>query len=164
MSPLRDDDRRELLILDTGPIREIILHHAVFHFGFEKLRRDLRWLATQASYDRCSRFVASFRRKMTSASVVSELDYWIRKTEEQGQAKLWNRAYEEFRDMSLYEEAVQLVDVDVDMVTRFGPVDASLIELARRHQSESPVVLTVDSKLCGHCRKVSFGVRLMEEL
>lgn len=164
MSPLRDDDKRDLLILDTGPIRELILHHAVFHFGFERLRSSLRWLTTQASYDRCSEFIASFRRKMTSASVVSELDRWIRKTEKYGQERLWHRARDEFRDMDLNEEVVQLIDMNIEMVTRFGPVDASLIELAIRHQSHNPVVLTVDSELCGQCRKAGFGVHLLEEL
>jgi len=164
MSPHRDDDRRELLILDTGPIREILLHYAVFDFGFENLRRELRWLPTQASYDSCSEFIASFRRKLTSASVVSQLEYWIRKTEEQGQADLWRRAHEEFRNMEMNEEVVPLATMDVEMVMRFGPVDTSLIELAKRHQGENPVVLTVDQKLCGHCRKAGFGVRLLEEL
>lgn len=164
MSPVKGGDRRELLILDTGPIRELVLNHAVFQFGFEKLRPHLRWLTTQASYDRCSGFIASFRRKMTSASVVAELHRRIRKTEKLGHAKLWNRAHEQFRDMSLHEEVVQLIDMNIDLVTRFGPVDASLIELARRHQSERPIVLMVDGKLCDHCRRAGFGVRLLEEL
>ncbi len=66
--------------------------------------------------------------------------------------------------MGMTEEMIPLVAMDIDMVTRFGPTDASLVELARRHQSEHPVVLTVDRKLCGHCRKVGLGVRLLQEL
>lgn len=164
MSPLQDDDRRGLLILDTGPIHELLLHRAVFHFGFEKLRPKLQWLTTPASYNRCSELIASFRRKMTSAYVVSELNYWIRKTEDKGQAKLWYRAYSEFRDMGMTEEVTPLLAMDIDMVAHFGPTDASLIELATLHQSEDPVVLTVDRKLCGHCLKVGLGVRLLQEL
>jgi len=164
MSPLRDNDRRELLIVDTGPIRELILHHAVFHFRFQKLRSHLQWLKTQASYDRCSGFIAAFRQKMTSASVVAELDRWIRETEKLGQAKLWNRVYDEFRNMQMQEEAVSLVEMKVDMVARFGPVDASLIGLAKRHQNLQPIVLTVDKKLCDECRGLGFDVRLLEEV
>lgn len=157
-------DRRELLILDTGPIHELLLHHAVFEFGFERLRPSLRYLVNAASYDRCSRFIGSFKRKTTSASVVAELNYWIRDTEERGRAKLWHRAYDEFRAMEMNEEVIRLVAMDIEMVTRFGPVDASLIELARQHQREHPLVLTVDSKLCGQCLKAGFGVRLLQEL
>jgi hypothetical protein len=164
MSPLQDDDKRDLLILDTGPIRELILHHAVFHFGFEKLRDDLQWLTTQASYSRCSQFIHSFRRRTTSASVVSELNYWIRETDERGQARLWHRAYDEFRGMEVNEEVVPLAAMDIEMVTRFGPVDASLIELARQHQKERPVVLTIDRGVHGQCQKAGFGVRLLQEL
>lgn len=157
-------DRRELLILDTGPIRELILNHAVFHFGFERLRNSLRWLKTPPSYARCSQFIASFKRKTTSASVVAELNLWIRDTEKHGQARLWRQAYEEFRNMEMNEEVVPLVAMDIEMVTRFGPVDASLIELARRHQREYPLVLTVESELRGQCTKAGFGVRLLQEL
>ena len=164
MSPLRDDDRRDLLILDTGPIRELILHHAVFDFRFEGLRRDLGWLTTPASYHRCSQFIASFKRKMTSASVVSELNNWIRKTEKHGRARLWRRAYDEFRNMEMNEEVIPLAAMNIDMVTRFGPVDASLIELARQHQPEYPLVLTVDSELSGQCLNAGFRVRLLGEL
>src|SRR5271166_863463 len=134
MSPLQDDDRHELLILDTGPMRELILGHAVFEFGFERLRRDLTWPTDIEPYNRCSSFIGSFKRRITSASVVSELYYWIRDTEKNGQERLWHRAYEEFRDMGMTEEVIPLAAMDIEMVTRLGPVDASLIELAKRHQ------------------------------
>ncbi len=124
------------LILDTGPIRELLLQHAVFDLGFESLRSGLLCLTDQASYSRCSQFIDSFRRRTTSASVVAELSYWIRKTEQHGQEKLWRRAYDEFRAMGMIEEVVPLSTMDIEMVSRFGPVDASLIELARLHQRE----------------------------
>jgi len=116
MSPLQDDVRHELLILDTGPIRELLLHHAVFQFGFLKLRPHLQWLKTQAQYDRCSEFIATFRRKITSASVVSELHNWIRSTEENGRTMLWNRAYYEFLNMGVTEEVIPLIEMDLEMV------------------------------------------------
>lgn len=95
---------------------------------------------------------------------MAELNFWIRNTEAHGQERLWYRAYEEFRDMQLDEEAIRLIAMDIDMVVRFGPVDASLIELARVRQAEHPLVLTVDSKLCGQCWKAGFGVCLLQEL
>jgi len=164
MSPIPDSNRRELLILDSGPIRELLLHHAVFQFRFERLRGSLRCLTTPASYERCSRFIASFRRKATSACVVAELNYWIRATEERGRARLWHRVYDEYRAMDMQEEAISLISMDVDMVTRFGPVDASLFELAWRSRGSHPMVLTVDAGLRSRCLDAGFGAHLLEEL
>src|SRR6266404_6942566 len=121
-----------LLILDTGPIRELVLFHAVDQYRFEGLRGELRFIRDRRSYLRCAKFIASFRGKTTSASVVAELNSWIRKTDATGQTKLWNRVYEEFWSMGLDEEVVRLVDMELDFVARFGPVDVSLFELARR--------------------------------
>jgi hypothetical protein len=164
MSPRTYRDERELLILDTGPIRELILYHAVFSFGFEGLRRELRCLTHADPYDRCVDFVASFRRRTTSASVVSELNCWIRKTERQGQERLWNRIYDQFRGMEMNEEVIRLLHMDIQMVARFGPVDVSIIKLAERHRQERPVVLTIDQALCGICKDAGLGVRHLHEI
>ena len=77
--------RRKLLILDTGPIRRLVLFHAVDQYRFEGLRNNLQWIRDRDSYIRCTKFIGSFHRKTTSASVVAELNYWIRDTERTGQ-------------------------------------------------------------------------------
>lgn len=154
----------ELLILDTGPIRELVLFHAVDRFGFERLRNDLQFIKDRDSYERCGHFIASFRRKTTSASIVAELNYWIRRTDPNGQIKLWSRVYEEFRSMSMEEEAVTLVEMDLDSVARFGPVDVSLLKLAQRHADHNPLVLTTDSALRGECKRAGLGVSLLQEV
>jgi len=154
-----------LLILDTGPIRELVLFHAVSEFKLEKLRRSLRFINDAESYDRCSQFVASFTNTMTtSASVVVELYHWIRETEPHGQSRLWRRVYEEFRNMGMDEEVIRLLEMDVDFVLRFGPVDASLLELARRHAASNPLILTTDSPLYGECKKSGLNVCHIDEI
>jgi hypothetical protein len=158
------DHRHELLILDAGPIRELVLFHAVEKFGFERLRTDLKFVKDPESYGRCDQFIASFRRKTTSASVVGELNHWIRQTERTGQERLWNRVYEEFRDMGMDEEVVRLVNMDIGLVTRFGPVDVSLIELARLHSKHNPIVLTIDHALYGECKQAGLRVRHVREV
>jgi hypothetical protein len=174
-SSFRTAHKRELLIFDTGPLREMVTFHAVEQYGFERLRGDLRLIRDSQSYSECSRFIASFRRKTTSASVVAELNYWIRKTAPSGQETLWNRVYEEFREMGMDEEVVKLVEMvsaggmGLALVTRLGPVDVSLIELARLHAREDPTLLTTDGPLCeereraglhaSHLREVTLMVR-----
>lgn len=107
-SSFEQEHGRPLLILDSGPIRELVLFHAVEQLGFERLRRKLTCIIDHDRYVRCTKFIGSFRRKTTSASVVAELHHWIRDTERTGQEKLWKRTYEEFREMGMDEEVVKL--------------------------------------------------------
>jgi hypothetical protein len=158
-SSSRTTDKRKLLILDTGPIREMVTFRAVELYGFERLRDDLQLIRDTDSYGRCSRFIASFTRKTTSASVVAELNYWIRKTEPSGQERLWIRVYEEFREMAMDEEVVRLVEMaslgetGLALLTRLGPVDVSLMGLVRLHAKDGPLLLTTDDALCRECER-----------
>ena len=147
--------RSELLILDTGLIRELVLFHAVDRYGFEGLRRDLRFFMDRETRDKCGRFISLFRKKITTASAVAELNYWIRETEELGRERLWTRVCDEFKEMNLVEEVVPLGRMDVTLVMNYGPVDASLITLARHHELDKPVLLTIDGLLCGQCAKLN---------
>ena len=158
-SSLRTPDKRELLIFDTGPIREMVTFHAVDQYGFERLRGDLQLIRDPQSYGQCSKFIASFKRKTTSASVVAELNYWIRNTELAGQERLWYRIYEEFREMGMDEEVVKLLEmasaggVGIALLAKLGPVDVSLMGLARLHAKEGALVLTTDGELCRECER-----------
>jgi hypothetical protein len=154
----------DLLIIDTGPIRELVSYQAVASYGFHALRGDLLFLRNESAYEVCSQFIATFRRKMTSASVVAELYHWIRKTEARGHARLWHRVYEEFRLMGMDEEVVRLLELEEDLVARFGPIDGSLIELARRHISQKPLILTIDRGLHGECIKAGFRASLAADI
>ncbi len=155
---------RQLLILDTGPIRELVTFYAVHEFGFERLRSELRVFQDRGAYQTCGKFIGTFRRKTTSASVVAELHTWIRDTDPGGQGRLWNRVYEEFREMGMDEEAVKLLEMDRDLVKRLGPVDVSLLALGRRHADHDPLVLTIDSELHGECKKAGLQVSLIQEI
>ncbi len=164
MPKLAEDVRRELLILDTGPIWEFLLFRAVVEYSFQSLRPRLQYIRDKNSYDECSKFIATFQTRSTSASVVAELYQHIRQTEPGGHRRLWNLAYEEFRSMGMKEEAIHLLQMDLELVTRFGPVDVSLLELARSRQKDQPIILTVDSALCGECRKAGLRVIYIEEV
>jgi hypothetical protein len=169
-SSSRKPDKRELLIFDTGPIREMVTFYAVEQYGFERLRGDLQLIRDPEAYSQCSKFIASFRRKTTSASVVAELNYWIRKTEPTGQERLWNRVYEEFREMGMDEEVVRLLqmvsadEMGLALLTRLGPVDVSLMGLVRRHAGERPLVLTTDGELCKECERAGLRVSHLREV
>jgi hypothetical protein len=144
---------REILIFDTGAIRELVLYSAVHRYKFESRRADLRFFRDRDSYDNCGQFIAPFRRKTTSASVVSELAYWIRQTFRGGNDRIWNLVYEEFRGMRMDEEVIQLLEMPIGTVVQFGPTDASLLEMARLHAAHSPGILTIDRKLRAECER-----------
>ncbi len=158
-SSFEQEHGRPLLILDSGPIRELVLFHAVEQLGFERLRRKLTCIIDHDRYVRCTKFIGSFRRKTTSASVVAELHHWIRDTERTGQEKLWKRTYEEFREMGMDEEVVKLLEMNIELVTRLGPMDVSLLDIARRNAGRGPLLLTVDGPLGRECVRAGINVR-----
>jgi hypothetical protein len=153
-----------VLILDTGPIREIVSYYAVHNLRFHTLRPQLIHLVNPDTYENCSTFLSSFRKKTTSASVVAELYYWIRETEPMGHKQLWERVYQEFENMGMDENVVKLLDMQLELVTRYGPVDASLLEIARRNARQKPVILTLDSRLHAECVKAQISSQLLLEV
>jgi hypothetical protein len=89
---------------------------------------------------------------------------WIRETERTGQERLWNRVYEEFREMGMDEQVVKLLEMDIKLVARFGPTDVSLLEIARRNDNLNPLVLTLDRCLIGECVPAGFRAQHLKEL
>ena len=163
-SSFEKDHRRELLILDAGPIHELVLFHAVRHFRFQSLSSDLKFILSSESYDQSSKFIGLFKRKTTSASVVCEINYWIRKTETKGQLKLWELVYDEFRNMGMDEEVVRLLQMDTNSVAKFGPVDVSLLEIAKRQSCLNPILLTIDRPLQREGQQAGLRVQLIQDL
>ena len=150
-----------ILILDTGPIWELVLYNAVTQFRFASLRPSLTHFVSIEAYEHCGTFLTSFRKKTTSASVVAQLYNFIRGTDKRGQRQLWELVYEEFRRMDMDEDVVKLLDMDLDLIARYGPTDVSLIEIALRNFRQDPVILTLDSPLHSECTKARIRSRLL---
>jgi hypothetical protein len=144
-------NQRRLLILDTGPIRELVAYRAVNELAFASLSDELHHLTDATAYARFSAFLSSFQHKTTSTLVVAELNRWIRKTEVTGRKDLWQLTFEEFRNGGLDEQFIKLLAMDIDRVTRYGPIDVSLIEIARLNSASSPLILTLDGRLYSEC-------------
>lgn len=153
-----------ILILDTGPIWELVLYNAVTQFRFASLRPSLTHFVSIEAYEHCGTFLASFRKRTTSASVVAQLYNFIRHTDKGGQRQLWELVYEEFRRMDMDEHVVKLLDMDLDLIARYGPTDVSLIEIAIRNFRQNPVILTLDSPLHSECGKARIRSRLLIEV
>jgi hypothetical protein len=151
------------LILDTGPIRELVTYRAVNDLRFMSLRKELEHLSSLEAYQNCGHFLSLFRKKMTSASVIAELNYWIRCTRREGQRQLWQLVHDEFDNMGMEEDIVRFLEMGMDLVTKHGPVDASLVEIARRNPVHNPIVITIDDRLRAECEKVPISTKSLFE-
>jgi hypothetical protein len=83
-------DRRRIVIVDTGPLSELVLYRAVKELRFLNLERDLTHFVSREAYENCGSFLFSFRKKTTSASVVAELYGKIQDTQQKGRSQLWD--------------------------------------------------------------------------
>ena len=155
---------RELLILDTGPLWELLSFLAVTRLGYKKLQKNLRHFRDDRQYQLYSNFVAQFRRKTTTAGVVVELYRFIRETENTGQLELWEELYREFRQMGMDEQAVSLLTMPIADVAKRGPTDMSLISCARDNAAAKPVVLTIDRELWSLCRRIPIDSVTLDEI
>jgi hypothetical protein len=157
-------NRRKLLLIDTGPLRELITFRAVFNLGFERLRKDLLFVSDVLSYETFGQYIGSFQTKSTTASVIVELDRWIRKTHSAGREQIWSLIYDEFRGMRMEEQIVKLLDMPMELVTRCGPTDVSLLTLALQQFDSEPVVLTIDRELVSECSNARIHTIQIQEI
>jgi hypothetical protein len=153
-----------MLILDTGPIRELITFKAVFGLGFMGLKRELHFLLGQTAYETFTRFLLPFRAKATASGVVVELHHWIRNTDRTGQVRMWSLVYDEFLAMGMDEQSVKLLDMPRDLVARCGPADISLLSLAKRHAPSGPLVVTIERELAAECQRAGIRALRVEDI
>jgi len=66
--------------------------------------------------------------------------------------------------MDMGEEVVRLLEMQIDLVVKLGPVDIGLLELARRHAERNPLILTVDNALAQECERAKISVSLLREV
>ena len=72
--------------------------------------------------------------------------------------------------MGMDEEVVKLVEmarggeVALALLTKRGPVDLSLMELARRHGEKGALLLTRDRPLCSECAQAGVHVAHLQDL
>lgn len=148
-----DIDGWQILILDTGPLWELVLYSAVHELGFIRLKPELRHLRDHASYQKLSNYIARFQKKTTSSYVVAEISAWVTRTEKSGQPNIWRVVYDEFASMGMDESVLRLLELPFEIVADKGAVDASVLELGLRVASQRPKVLTIDSPLLAECNK-----------
>lgn len=139
-------------------------YQAIKNFRFDRLHSELKYLLNEAHFTRYTQFISSFNRKSTTAGVVVELGHWIRKTDKNGHLKLWTQTYEEFEKMGMDETALSLLSMPRAEVSKYGPTDVSLMQLADNHSQYDPVILTVDGAMWSECEKTHIRVKTVQQI
>ncbi len=142
----------KFLLLDTGPLRELILYSAVENLGFARRRREIQFLQTEGRYQNLSAFISGFRKRTTTPHVVSEMSSWILRTFESGRANIWRLVFDEFTRMQMDEQTIELLRMPCESVIRLGATDSGLLEAASELGAWSTTVLSIDHALVAECR------------
>ncbi len=161
-------------ILDTGPLMEFLVRRYEQQFGppWPDPRFNFHALRSPIDTVACERFFAASRNQLrTTPGVVVEIRYHLRCAERSGtisphrvlRSRFWQLAQDEFRQLGMDEHLIRLLDVRQEILIDAGPVDAGLLELARRflQQGDSVVVLTDDDnfrKQCGREQVTAEGL------
>lgn len=153
-----------LLILDTGPLWELLLFQAVHQLKFQSLRGELRYLLDEERFFRFSTFTSKFQHKTTTPSVVAELSFKVLRTDRDGQIRMWSRLRDEFVNMKMDEEMVRFVEMPLTLVSKCGAVDCSVFELGRRYSKIRPQILTIDEELRTECRRAGLQALHLSEI
>jgi len=143
----------QVLIFDTGPLRELVTYSAVHTLPFGGLRSELRHLSTDYSYQRFTEFIDSFQRKTTTPHVVAEICSWIRGIRPRRPSEIWRIVFRDFERMGMDEGLVKLLAMRQELVAEMGAADTGILELALSFAGSKPVVISIDQKLIAECKR-----------
>jgi hypothetical protein len=154
----------QVLIFDTGPLWELVLYSAVHTLHFESLKRELRHLQSDSSYERLSEFIAGFQKKTTTPHVVAEISSKIVRTERKGQSAIWGVVYNEFLSMRMDEDLLRLLEMPQELVADIGAVDVSVLKLSLSLGHPKPVVISIDETLIAECERAGVTAKNLWEV
>ena len=143
----------KILVLDTGPLWELVLYSAADHFRSAYLLEQIQHLRSKDHYENLTAFIACFQRRITTPHVVAEISKRIRDTEKVGHAKFWELVYGEFEKMGMDEESLELLQMPQGLVAAMGAIDVSILEVASSYGPSQATVLSVDRKLISECKE-----------
>lgn len=169
----------EHFVLDTGPLLDyfVRLYDDQYHST---------WLSAHISpvTPRNKIWVAAFHsflehhkgRLLTSSGVIAEIERHIcravsavskahhRRIKEL-QERFWTLVQNKMKDLKFNEDTQHLVDMPKNTLTDLGPVDTSIIELAKTHAKSGRIfiVLTKDSGIYKRCMEEQIPVDWVED-
>ena len=146
--------RRAQFCLDTGPLLDFLLVRFRDGRGPNQLWKKVRYLTQTASLAALDKIFRSAVVR-TTTGVFVEIDRHVRDVplDDGIMREFREYAQERFKTLGILEEGVALPELEPAALVQLGPVDASLIELARRHEEVELTILTMDEMLYTACLK-----------
>ena len=144
-------DEPRILLLDTGPLRELIVYAAIRDLGYSQLRRNIEYLRSVENYENLTTFISLFRRRVTTPHVISEISAWIIRTIDSGRLRFWGLVFDEFMKMGMDEETLSLLKMPPELVASLGATDVSLLKVAASFEAGASITLSVDGALIKEC-------------
>jgi|SRR5258708_37841453 len=157
-------DEPRILLLDTGPLRELILYAAIRDLGYSRLQPEIRYLRSVENYENLTAFISLFRRRVTTPHVVSEVSAWIIRMIDSGRSRFWGLVFDEFTRMEMDEETLCLLRMPPKLVASFGATDVSLLEVAASFEPGNSIMLSVDGALIKECKDAGLSAMHLWEI
>ena len=150
-------------IVDTGPLFDYLLWRfsdSIRNISAQltyNLIAKLIYLTDDPSKKSLQWYFSVAKPITTSPHVISE----IHRHAEQALRGLylknfWQFAQKELKDLGLDEKLVELVHMNGETLSFFGPTDTALLQIAANSHTQS--IFTEDTRLAGQCRKREVNV------
>lgn len=168
--------RIEYFVLDTGPLLDffVCLYDEQYHSTWLSTVISPAVLKDETLKDGFRSFLNQHKgRLLTSSGVIAELQQHILRAEKRAHSqnhaafyrRFWMLVQTEMRQLGFDEDTCRLVYMDTNMLTNLGPVDTSIIELAKQNigSYKKFIVLTSDDGVYERCIKEQVPVERTED-
>lgn len=152
-------------IVDTGPLFDFLLWQFSDSFRMSNLSSKLRYL-TNDFYRKSVRWYFTVAKPITTCpEVIAEIHRHAKeKLRDRNLGSFWKFTQKELSELGLSEKLVELVQMDSDTLSSFGPTDTALIHIASLSPNLSQPVFTEDGELAGQCRKKQLSVLRIDDV
>lgn len=157
-------DEPRILLLDTGPLRELILYAAIRDLGYSRLKPEIAYLRSVENYENLTAFISLFKRRITTPHVVSEVSAWVVRMVDTGRSRFWGLVFDEFTKMAMDEETLRLLEMPPELVASLGATDVSLLKASASFEPGNSILLSVDGALIKECKDAGLSAMHLWEV
>ena len=144
-------------IVDTGPLFDYLLWRFSDFIRNHNLIAKLMYLTDDPSKKSLRWYFSVAKPITTSPHVISEIHRHAEQVLRGPYLKnFWQFAQKELKDLGMDEKLVELVHMNGETLSFFGPTDTALLQIAANSHTQS--IFTEDTRLAGQCRKREVNV------
>lgn len=149
------------IIVDTGPFFDFLLSEFWMHYYKRISYEKLRYTNTKISCEKLRNYFYNTTLS-TTPSVIVEIAYLLRnKVSNRTIVKFWEFVHNLLKNKNLDEKFISILNMSQEELAKFGPADASLVELARFTRMP---IFTGDFPLYSYCKSRKIKALFISEL